>query len=555
MKKNGASIIIESLIQNGVNTVFGYPGGANIPIYDALYGHQGIRHILTRHEQGAIHAADGFARATGKLGVVFATSGPGATNLVTGLANAYMDSVPLVAITGQVPTHMIGNDSFQEADIYGITVPITKYNYLVKDVSKMGQIMAEAIHIATTGRPGPVLIDVPKDIQDMSAVYGKYDVRLPSYKPNVKGNTMQINEAIKAIDTARRPVIYAGGGIITSSAVKELVSLSRKGNIPVVLTLMALGSMPSEEDLNLGMVGMHGTKYANLAVRECDLLIAVGARFDDRVTGNPDNFAQDAKIIHIDIDPAEIGKIKQVEIPIVGDAKTVLGIIAEKVKSQPRKEWVEKIKKYKKDYPLKYKHSDKKVIKPQQVIEAVNDVIDGDAIFVTDVGQHQMWAAQYLKLKESRTFISSGGLGTMGFGFPASIGAVIGRPDKTVINITGDGSFQMTIQEMATAAHYKLPIKVVLINNGFLGMVRQWQQLFLGKRYSYTDLGESPDFVKIAEGYGVKGIKIEKPDEVKPAIEKALKHDGMVLLDFRVEREENVMPMIPAGGSIETIME
>lgn len=555
MKKNGASIIIESLIQNGVNTVFGYPGGANIPIYDALYGHQGIRHILTRHEQGAIHAADGFARATGKLGVVFATSGPGATNLVTGLANAYMDSVPLVAITGQVPTHMIGNDSFQEADIYGITVPITKYNYLVKDVSKMGQIMAEAIHIATTGRPGPVLIDVPKDIQDMSAVYGKYDVRLPSYKPNVKGNTMQINEAIKAIDIARRPVIYAGGGIITSSAVKELVSLSKKGNIPVVLTLMALGSMPSEEDLNLGMVGMHGTKYANLAVRECDLLIAIGARFDDRVTGNPDNFAQDAKIIHIDIDPAEIGKIKQVEIPIVGDAKTVLGIMTEKVKSQPRKEWVERIKKYKSDYPLKYKHSDKKVIKPQQVIEAVNEVTDGDAIFVTDVGQHQMWAAQYLKLKESRTFISSGGLGTMGFGFPASIGAVIGRPEKTVINITGDGSFQMTIQEMATAAHYKLPIKVVLINNGFLGMVRQWQQLFLGKRYSYTDLGESPDFVKIAEGYGVKGIKIEKPDEVKPALEKALKHDGMVLLDFRVEREENVMPMIPAGGSIETIME
>ncbi|RMF92615.1 MAG: biosynthetic-type acetolactate synthase large subunit [Candidatus Schekmanbacteria bacterium] len=555
MKKKGAEIIVETLIDKGIDTVFGYPGGANIPIYDAIYGRSEIRHILTRHEQGAIHAADGYARATGKIGVVFATSGPGATNLVTGLANAYMDSVPLVAITGQVPTHMIGNDSFQEADIYGITVPITKYNYLVKDVNKLEEVINEALYIASTGRPGPVLIDIPKDIQESTAKMKKnITVRLPSYKPNIKGNPIQINAAVKAIDNAESPLLYAGGGVVASGACKELFKLAKKASIPVALTLMSMSAFPTEDKLCLGMAGMHGTKYANLAIRDCDLLIAVGARFDDRVTGNPNNFAKNASIIHIDIDPAEIGKIKKAFIPIVGDAKSVLSELADKVKVQKRRKWINKIMNFKKEFPLSYENSGKK-IKPQKVIETLSELTKGDAIYVTDVGQHQMWSAQYLKFKHTRSFISSGGLGTMGFGFPAAIGAQIGNPKKTVVNITGDGSFQMTIQELATASNYKLPIKIILLNNGFLGMVRQWQQLFFDERYSFTDLGESPDFVKIAEGYGVKGMKIEKPSEVERAIKSALKYKGLILLDFRVEREENVTPMIPPGGSIETMME
>lgn len=555
MKKKGAEIIVESLIKAGVDTIFGYPGGANIPIYDALYGRKEIKHILARHEQGAIHAADGYARATGKIGVVFATSGPGATNLVTGLANAYMDSVPILAITGQVPTHMIGNDSFQEADIYGITVPITKYNYLIKDVEKMEQTMNEALYIATTGRPGPVLIDVPKDIQENTVKMGKnINVRLPSYKPNFKGNDLQINMAAKAIDNASKPLFYAGGGVIISDGCKELSKLAKKASIPLVLTLMSMSAFPSDDGLCLGMAGMHGTKYANLAIRDCDLLIAVGTRFDDRVTGNPAAFAKNASIIHIDIDPAEIGKIKKAVIPIVGDAKTVLSALFEKVKSQSRTKWLNKVKQYKREFPLTYRDSID-TIKPQMVIETLNEVTGGDAIYVTDVGQHQMWSAQYLKLKHSRSFISSGGLGTMGFGFPAAIGAQAAYPKKTVVNITGDGSFQMTIQELATASHYKLPVKIVILNNGFLGMVRQWQQIFFNRRYSFTDLGTSPDFVKIAEGYGVKGLKVENPSDVKPAIQSALKHNGLVLLDFKVEREENVLPMIPAGGSIDNVME
>ena len=554
MKKRGAQIIVESLIKHGVDTVFGYPGGQNIPIYDALYDRSEIKHILARHEQGAIHAADGYARATGKIGVVFATSGPGATNLVTGLANANMDSIPLLAVTGQVPTHMIGNDSFQEADIYGITVPVTKYNYLVKDVAILERVLAEALHIAKSGRPGPVLIDVPKDIQTAEVTPNKsLEIRLPNYQPSIKGHSGQVIAAAKAIEMAERPVIYAGGGLIASGASEELIRLAENSSIPVATTMMAKGIFPETHSLSLGMLGMHGTKYSNMAVAEADLLIALGTRFDDRVTGDPEYFATKAKIIHIDIDPAEIGKIKKSEIPIVGDAKKVLKAILEKLKSKKREKWIARITALKEEFPLSYNNSDK-VIKPQFVIEQLYELTKGKAIVTTDVGQHQMWAAQYFKSETPRSFISSGGLGTMGFGFPAAIGAKIGCPEKTVINITGDGSFQMTIQEIATAVHYRIPIKVAIINNGYLGMVRQWQELFFNKRYSETDLGESPDFVKIADGYRAKGILIDKKEDVKPAIIKALGMDDIVIMDFRVDREENVMPMIPPGGTIKNVL-
>ena len=554
MKKRGAQIIVESLIKHGVDTVFGYPGGQNIPIYDALYDRSEIKHILARHEQGAIHAADGYARATGKIGVVFATSGPGATNLVTGLANANMDSIPLLAVTGQVPTHMIGNDSFQEADIYGITVPVTKYNYLVKDVAILERVLAEALHIAKSGRPGPVLIDVPKDIQTSEVTPNKsLEIRLPNYQPSIKGHSGQVIAAAKAIEMAERPVIYAGGGLIASGASEELIKLAENFSIPVATTMMAKGIFPETHSLSLGMLGMHGTKYSNMAVAEADLLIAVGTRFDDRVTGDPKYFATRAKIIHIDIDPAEIGKIKKSEIPIVGDAKKVLKAILEKLKYKKREKWIARITALKEEFPLSYKNSDK-VIKPQFVIEQLYELTKGKAIVTTDVGQHQMWAAQYYKSDTPRSFISSGGLGTMGFGFPAAIGAKIGCPEKTVINITGDGSFQMTIQEIATAVHYRIPIKVAIINNGYLGMVRQWQELFFDKRYSETDLGVSPDFVKIADGYRAKGILIDKNEDVKPAIIKALGMDDIVIMDFRVDREENVMPMIPPGGTIKNVL-
>jgi len=554
LKRKGAQIIVESLLRHGVDTVFGYPGGANIPIYDALYGVKEIKHILTRHEQGAIHAADGYARATGKVGVVFATSGPGATNLVTGLANANMDSIPIVAITGQVSTYMIGNDSFQEADIYGISVPITKYNYLVKDINKLERVLAEAFHIAKTGRPGPVLIDVPKDIQTSEAILSKsLEVRLPSFQPSIKGHARQIIEAAKAINSAERPLIYAGGGLIASGAGEELARLAENASIPVAMTLMAIGIFPATHSLCLGMLGMHGTKYANIAVSEADLLIAIGTRFDDRVTGNPENFASNAKIIHIDIDPAEIGKIKRCHIPIVGDAKVVLKAILEKIKPQKRERWIARLAELKEKFPLTYMNSDE-IIKPQYVIEQLYQLTKGKAIITTDVGQHQMWAAQYYKVETPRSFISSGGLGAMGFGFPAAIGAKIGCPKKTVVSITGDGGFQMTIQEIATAVQYKIPVKVAIINNGYLGMVRQWQELFCDKRYSETDLGLSPDFVKIAEGYRAKGMLIEKKKDVRPAIAKALEMDEPVIMDFRVDREENVMPMIPPGGTIKNVL-
>ena len=554
MKKKGSQIIVDALLRQGVDTVFGYPGGQNIPIYDALYGVKEITHVLTRHEQGAIHAADGYARATGKVGVVFATSGPGATNLVTGLANANMDSVPLVAITGQVPTNMIGNDSFQEADIYGISVPITKYNYLVKDVSKLERVLVEAFHVAKSGRPGPVLVDVPRDIQTSEAVPEKsLELRLPSYRPSIKGNAKQIIEAARAIESADKPVIYAGGGVISSGAGEELIRLAEIGSIPVTMTLMGLGAFPGTHSLSLGMLGMHGTKYANIAVAEADVLIAIGTRFSDRVTGRPEHFAGNAKIIHIDIDPAEIGKIKKCQIPIVGDCKMVLKVIIEKLKPRKREKWITRLNGLKKELPMTYKDSDK-VIKPQYVIEQIYEATKGKAIITTDVGQHQMWTAQYYKFESQRTLISSGGLGTMGFGFPAAIGAKIGCPKKTVVNITGDGSFQMTIQEIATAVQYKIPIKVAILNNGYLGMVRQWQELFYDGRYSETDLGVSPDFVKIAEGYRAKGIIVQRKEDVKPAIAKALEMEEPVIMDFRVDREENVMPMIPPGGTVKNVL-
>ncbi|OGL41945.1 MAG: acetolactate synthase, large subunit, biosynthetic type [Candidatus Schekmanbacteria bacterium RIFCSPHIGHO2_02_FULL_38_11] len=554
MKRKGSQVIIDTLLKQGVDTVFGYPGGQNIPIYDALYGVKDITHILTRHEQGAIHAADGYARATGKVGVVFATSGPGATNLVTGLANANMDSVPLVAVTGQVPTSMIGNDSFQEADIYGISVPITKYNYLVKDVTKLERVLVEAFHIAKSGRTGPVLVDVPRDIQTSEVVSDKsLELRLPSYQPSIKGHAKQIIEATKAIESAEKPVIYAGGGVLSSGASEELFSLAETGSIPVAMTLMGLGSFPGTHSLSLGMLGMHGTKYANIAVAEADVLIAIGTRFSDRVTGKPEHFAVNAKIIHIDIDPAEIGKIKKCHIPIVGNCKMVLKVILEKLKPNKREKWVAKLNELKKEFPMAYSDSDK-VIKPQYIIEQIYEATKGNAIITTDVGQHQMWTAQYYKFENPRTLITSGGLGTMGFGFPAAIGAKIGCPKKTVVNITGDGSFQMTIQEIATAVQYKIPIKVAILNNGYLGMVRQWQELFYGGRYSETDLGVSPDFVKIAEGYRAKGILVQRKEDVKSAIAKALEMEEPVIMDFRVDREENVMPMIPPGGTVKNVL-
>ena len=548
MKITGAQIFIESLLKENVEVMFGYPGGSVLPVFDKIYD-AAIKFILTRHEQAAAHAADGYARATGKVGVCIATSGPGATNLTTGIATAYMDSVPIVAFTGQVKTHLIGNDAFQEADVIGITRPITKYNFLVKDVGDLARTIKEAFHIAGTGRPGPVVIDFPVDVQLQETEFNypkKIDIR--GYKPTLSGHPGQIKKATKAISESKRPILYVGGGVIISGAYEELKQLAERFQIPVTLTLMGLGVFPTMHPLCLGMLGMHGTAYANHAIMESDLIIAVGARFDDRVTGRIDVFAPDAKVIHIDIDPTSISKNVHVDIPIVGDAKGILKQLIGFIKNKPNTEnWLKKIEDWRKKHPLKYKQDDK--LRPQYIIEQIFELTKGEAIITTEVGQNQMWAAQWYKYNYPRTYLSSGGLGTMGYGFPAAIGAKVGRPEKTVFDIAGDGSIQMNIQELATAVTYKIPVKIAILNNGYLGMVRQWQELFYKKRYSYTTLA-NPDFVKLAESYGAVGIRATKKEEVKPAIKKALSIDNVVLLDFHIEPEENVFPMVPAGEAI-----
>ncbi len=556
MAKTGAQILIDALLEQGVECIFGLPGGAVLTLFDALYDAP-LKTVLTRHEQGAGHMADGYARATGKVGVCVATSGPGATNLVTAIATAYMDSVPLVALTGQVKTALIGNDAFQEADVTGITRPATKHNYLVKDVRELGRTVREAFYIAATGRPGPVLIDLPADVA-AAKLEGEVDtqMRLPGYRPTAgSGHSRQIARAADAINSADRPVLYAGGGVIGAEASEELRQLARKACVPVTTTLMGLGGFPEDDRLSLGMLGMHGTVYANYAVTHCDLLVAVGARFDDRITGRIDGFAPGARIVHIDIDPASIGKNVAVDIPLVGDAKKILSELIALVESKDRAEWTAQIEGWKAEFPLTYVSSDE-AVKPQAVVETISRLTGGKAIVVTDVGQCQMWAAQYYCYTEPRSFLSSGGLGTMGFGLPAGIGAQFGRPERLVFVVAGDGSIQMNIQELATAVVNKLPIKIALLNNGYLGMVRQWQELFFHRRYSHTYLADgNPDFVKLAEAYGAAGILVQEPGQIEPAVRRALAvTDRPVLIDFRTAPEENVFPMVPAGEAIDRMI-
>ena len=547
---NGSRALLECLKREGVDTIFGYPGGAVIPIYDMIYQFPDIRHILVRHEQGAGHMAEGYALATGKVGVCLATSGPGATNLVTPIADAMMDSVPLVAITGQVKTSAIGTDAFQEADITGITMPITKHNWLVKDVTKLPEIIAEAFHIARSGRPGPVLIDIPVDISRAEFEYTPVEeVNIPSFKPTVRGHSRQIQRAAELIAEAQRPVLYVGGGAIYSGAHAEVRALAEQTDTPVTTTLKGLGAFPETHPLSLGMLGMHGTAYANYAVSECDLLIAVGARFDDRVTGKVDEWVPTAKIIHIDVDPAEIGKVLAADVPIVGDVQAVLTELLKIVAPAQHPEWKARIGQWKQDYPLHFPADG--VLHGQAVIEEIGAVTDHEAIVVTDVGQHQMWAAQFYKCLRPRQFITSGGLGTMGFGLPAAIGAQFGQPDKPVFCVSGDGSIQMCIQELMVATIYKLPIKICILNNQYLGMVRQWQELFWESKYSNVDLEASPDFLKLAEAYGAHGIRCSQPSGVRAALDEAMSiTDRPTVLDFRIAKEENVYPMIKSGGTI-----
>jgi acetolactate synthase-1/2/3 large subunit len=548
------------LKREGVDTIFGLPGGAVLPIYDVLYDFEGIRHILVRQEAAAGHAAEGYSRTTGRTGVCLVTSGPAATNLVTALQDALMDSIPLVAFTGQVPTHLIGNDAFQEADNVGITRSATKHNFLVKDGKDLAVIIKEAFHIASTGRPGPVHVDLPKDIlvKEWTFEYPE-SVHLRSYNPTYDGHPGQIKKAARSLVRAKRPVLYVGGGVISSNASPELYELAELTQVPVTQTLMGLGAFPMAHPLSLDMLGMHGTYYANLAVHNSDCLVAIGARFDDRVTGRVDAFAPNAEIIHIDIDPSSISKNIQVGIPIVGDCKRVLaklvGAVREEMKTYPagavkeaRRQWADQIAEWKRDQPLRYEWSDD-VIKPQYVIEEISNLTNGEALMVTGVGQHQMWAAQYYRFKHPRMWCTSGGLGTMGYGLPTAMGVQAGNPGKLVINIDGDGSFAMNSQELATCFEEGLPVKIVIINNGGHGMVRQWQRIIYKERFCAIDLGSSPDFVKLAEAYGCTGIRATKPSEVVPALEKMIATPGPVVLDVRVNKDECVFPMVPAGGA------
>jgi len=556
MKKTGSQIIVEALKKEGVEAIFNYPGGAVLPLFDELHNAP-FRQVLVRHEQAAVHAADGYARSTGKVGVALATSGPGATNTVTGIATAYMDSVPIVVLTGQVATPLIGNDAFQEADIVGITRPCTKHNYLAKDIKDLGRIFKEAFYIARSGRPGPVLIDLPKDVLVNSTEFKYPDkVSIRGYQPTYDGHPGQIERAMKLIVKSRRPVLYAGGGIISSNASKELTLFADRLGIPVTMTLMGLGGFPGNHRLSLGMLGMHGTYRANMAVMDSDLLIAVGTRFDDRVTGKIEAFAPHAKIIHIDIDPTSISKNVRVDLPIVGDCKRVLTkmlALLEKEEIDPFKEGLEKwhfqIEKWKSVHKMEYSLGEK--IKPQYVIEKIWELTRGDAIITTEVGQNQMWAAQYYTFVKPRTLLTSGGLGTMGYGFPAAIGAQVAFPNSLVIDIAGDGSFQMNSQELATIVQYQLPVKVAILNNGYLGMVRQWQEFFYGKRYASSCMeGISPDFIKLAEAYGAVGLRATKHEDVIPTLKKAFSLPKPVIIDFVVDPEENVYPMVPAGAPL-----
>ena len=555
MKLTGAQIMMKVLKEEGVETIFGYPGGAVIDIYDEL-GKTDIRHILVRQEACAVHAADGYARAGARVGVCLVTSGPGATNTVSGIASAYMDSIPVVIFTGQVPTHLIGNDAFQEVDIVGITRPCTKHNYLVKRTEDLARVIKEAFYLASSGRPGPVLIDIPKDVGATAIDYKPpKQVKLKSYNPTYSPNIKQLHKVVTLIKNAKKPVILAGGGVILSKASGELTELARKTQIPLSHTLMGLGGFPASDPLFLGMIGMHGTYRANMSTGECDLLIGIGVRFDDRVTGRTNAFAPNAKIVHIDIDPTSIRKNIPVTAPVVGDCKITLDQLNKLLDKEDlgdlkkkRKSWFDQIEHWKSTKPLAYKQKD--VIKPQFVVEKLYQLTQGDAIITTEVGQNQMWAAQYYHFDKPNRFITSGGLGCMGFGLPAAIGAQLACPDKLVVDVAGDGSIQMNIQEMATAVQCGLPVKVVILNNGYLGMVRQWQQLFFDKRYSATCLDYAPDFVKLAEAYGAVGLRATKPEEVEPVLKAGLFSKDTVIMDFQVEKEECVYPMVPAGAAV-----
>jgi acetolactate synthase-1/2/3 large subunit len=557
MRLTGAQILLKCLEKEGVDVMFGFPGGAVIDIYDEI-PKSSVEHILVRHEQGAIHAADGYARATGRVGVCLVTSGPGATNTVTGIATAYMDSIPVVILTGQVPRALIGNDAFQEVDIVGITRPCTKHNYLVQDIEDLAATVKQAFYLARSGRPGPVLVDLPKDVMQQVAEFSYPEtVEMRSYNPTSKPHVGQIRKVMKLLKKARRPLIYSGGGVITSGSNEELTWLARNLRIPVTSTLMGLGAFPGDDELFLGMLGMHGTYAANMAVNNCDLLLAVGARFDDRVTGKVDTFAPKATIIHIDVDPTSIQKNVSVHVPLVADCKSALAAL--KVESQAslddfdwqedHKPWVDQVQAWGKEHPLTYK-DDNTSIKPQYVVEKIYEITKGDAIIATEVGQNQMWAAQFFKYTKPNTLLTSGGLGTMGYGFPAAMGAQRAFPDKLVIDIAGDGSIQMCIQEMMTVVCNKLPVKIVILNNGYLGMVRQWQELFYEKNYCETCLDAQPDFVKLAEAYGAAGYRVTDKKDVESTLREAFAIDKPVIVDIRVEREENVYPMVPAGASL-----
>ena len=556
----GARILLECLSRLGIKEIFGYPGGAVIPIYDELYSFKDIKHYFARHEQGAVHEADGYARSTGKVGVCLATSGPGATNLVTGIMTAHMDSIPLLAITGQVTSTLLGKDAFQESDIVGITVPITKNNYLVQDIRELPRILKEAYYIASTGRPGPVLVDIPRDIQLEEIPFDEFkklyeqEFELEGYNPVYEGHKGQIKTAIKMIKDSKKPLIIAGAGILKGHAYDELKEFVDKTNIPVAMTLLGLGSFPGDHELALGMIGMHGTTYANYAANEADLVIAAGMRFDDRVTGNPQKFLPNAKIIHIDIDPAEIGKNKLIDVPIVGDLKNVLAELNEKVPKLSHTKWLDEVAKLKKKYSLTFRKTEEDVLIPQEILFEINKLTKGEVIVATDVGQHQMWSAQFIKFNNPYSILTSGGAGTMGFGLPAAIGAQVANPDKKVLAIVGDGGFQMTFQELMMVKEYNLPVKIFIINNSYLGMVRQWQELFNDRRYSSVDLSYNPDFIKIGEAYGIKSIQLKTKKDLKKHLKKILESDEAVLVECIVEKEENVYPMIPAGKDVSCIV-
>ena len=556
----GARILLETLKRLGVTDIFGYPGGAVIPIYNEIYDFEGINHYLARHEQGAAHEADGYARASGKCGVCLATSGPGATNLVTGIMTAHMDSIPLLAITGQVCSHLLGKDAFQESDIVGITMPVTKNNYLVKDIRDMIRTVKEAYYLATTGRPGPVLVDITRDAQLDVISYEEFEaifnepISIEGYDPNYIGHPKQIKKAIDLLKGAKRPLIIAGHGVLLSNATEELYKLATTCQVPVVNTLLGLGSFPGEHQLSLGMLGMHGTVYANYAVNEADVVLALGIRFDDRIAGVPKEFCKDATIIHVDIDPAEIGKNKLIDVPIVGDLKHVLNEMNHELTPQTHESWLERIREWREEYPIRVRPHEGNSLLPQKVIQEIDNIVKGNAIVVTDVGQHQMWTSQFITFSKPNTIITSGGAGTMGFGLPAAIGAQVAQPDKKVVLISGDGGLQMNSQELLLLKAYNIPVKVVIINNGFLGMVRQWQELFNQRRYSFVDLEVNPDFETLAKAYGVQGVTLSTIEELRSQLRDLILSDEPVVINCVVEREENVFPMIPAGCTAKDMM-